>query len=343
MSSCGILRFQTSGHSTSMNIPAHMVNGLKFSGAEQLDLANEELGWNVEWRQLRPGDFEARLNYTCGGDFHYMSERFSRALHILAEPPEEAVGLVLPVIDYSQASVSGKPLQNHEIILFPPGSELDFVSMGNAGCESFFLPETLFESILESLYPDTKLLQHGTAEIFQVNVAECMRLRRAIAMVQLSNHSTPEENSLIFARAIRAIVESLSRDKGGGPSGLHSAALVARRARDYMEEHYSDSLCIEELTRYTGSSLRTLQRSFASYFDVNRTQYLKAMRFHKARLKLHSAEPEGESVTQIAMDCGLQHLGRFSVEYRQYFGESPRQTLGRKKSLFLGAAPLQMP
>ena len=117
-------------------------------------------GFGLLW----PGDFEARLNYTCGGDFHYMSERFSRALHILAEPPEEAVGLVLPVIDYSQASVIGKPLQNHEIILFPPGSELDFVSMGNAGCESFFLPETLFESILESLYPGTKLLQHGSTK-----------------------------------------------------------------------------------------------------------------------------------------------------------------------------------
>lgn len=326
-----------------MNIPAHMVNGLSFSSADQLDLANEELGWNVEWRQLRPGDFEARLNYSCGGDFHYTSERFSRALHILAEPPVGTVGMVLPVIDFSQATVSGEPLQNREIVLFPPGSQLDFVSMGNAGCESFFLPQALFESVLESLCPGTKLLQRGEARVFPIDVAECMQIRREIAMIQLSNRPTPEENSLIFARTIRAIVESLGRARNGGPRGLHSAALVARRARDYIEEHYSDSLRIEELTRYTGSSLRTLQRSFASYFDVTPTQYLKALRFHKARLKLYSAEPEGESVTQIAMDCGLQHLGRFSVEYRQYFGESPRQTLGRKKSLFLGAAPIQVP
>jgi AraC-like DNA-binding protein len=37
-----------------------------------------------------------------------------------------------------------------------------------------------------------------------------------------------------------------------------------------------------------------------------------------------------ETVTQIAMRFGVRELGRFSVEYRNTFGESPSETLTRR-------------
>ena len=40
------------------------------------------------------------------------------------------------------------------------------------------------------------------------------------------------------------------------------------------------------------------------------------------------AQP-GESVTEIAMQWGFTHMGRFSIEYRRRFGESPSETLSR--------------
>ena len=54
-------------------------------------------------------------------------------------------------------------------------------------------------------------------------------------------------------------------------------------------------------------------------------------RHHRALKKLRAlmtADPQTHSVTQIALDTGFSHLGRFSVAYRAYFGEAPRETLG---------------
>ena len=37
----------------------------------------------------------------------------------------------------------------------------------------------------------------------------------------------------------------------------------------------------------------------------------------------------GETVTTIAIDCGFVHLGEFSRDYRNRFGETPLETLRR--------------
>jgi AraC-like DNA-binding protein len=39
--------------------------------------------------------------------------------------------------------------------------------------------------------------------------------------------------------------------------------------------------------------------------------------------------PETAHVTKIALDCGFSHLGRFGLEYKRRFGESPSETLKR--------------
>ena len=46
-----------------------------------------------------------------------------------------------------------------------------------------------------------------------------------------------------------------------------------------------------------------------------------------AQWLLRTAAPARHTVTEIATGGGLNHLGRFSVEYRRTFGKSPLETL----------------
>jgi AraC-like DNA-binding protein len=57
--------------------------------------------------------------------------------------------------------------------------------------------------------------------------------------------------------------------------------------------------------------------------------YLWLRRMHLARLALTRADPGTATVTDIATNHGFWELGRFSVEYRALFGESPTVTLHR--------------
>lgn len=102
---------------------------------------------------------------------------------------------------------------------------------------------------------------------------------------------------------------------------------VARQAQEYIDTHYMYAVHIEDLCRVTGVGVRTLQRCFRDYFQITVSTYLKAVRLEAARRALATSRPEETSVTDVAMRNGCTHLGRFSVEFRERYGVSPRQLL----------------
>jgi transcriptional regulator GlxA family with amidase domain len=87
---------------------------------------------------------------------------------------------------------------------------------------------------------------------------------------------------------------------------------------------------MEDLCRATGVGARALQKSFRTYFDLTISEYVKAVRLDAAYRALAASHSSERSVTEIAGRQGFGHLGRFSVEYRERFGESPSTTLARR-------------
>jgi len=104
-----------------------------------------------------------------------------------------------------------------------------------------------------------------------------------------------------------------------------------RRAIDYIEAHLETNITIADIVQATGVAGRTLFKHFRAFKGVSPIRYAQNARFHQVRQVLLRAEPE-ESVTDIAMRLGFAHMGRFSIEYRQRFGESPSQTLKRRRN-----------
>jgi AraC family ethanolamine operon transcriptional activator len=86
---------------------------------------------------------------------------------------------------------------------------------------------------------------------------------------------------------------------------------------------------IRDLCRVAGVEQGTLLRAFRALHNTTPYRYLHALRLNAAREALLASDAEGETVTRVAMRFGFRELGRFAVDYRAEFGESPSETLRR--------------
>jgi len=101
-----------------------------------------------------------------------------------------------------------------------------------------------------------------------------------------------------------------------------------KRAVDYIQAQLHSPMTIADIAEAAGIAGRTLFKHFQDFQGHSPMQYLRNARFAQVRAALMRAEPE-ESVTDIATAWGFNHMGRFAVEYRKRFGESPSQSLRR--------------
>jgi len=108
---------------------------------------------------------------------------------------------------------------------------------------------------------------------------------------------------------------------------LLSKSRIVRKCQEYLNEHLPGKVTKLELCEAAGVSARSLQDAFRAICGVTPFEFLKARRLHEARRLLREGDPESTTVKQCALETGFWEFGRFAVEYRQRFGESPSETL----------------
>jgi transcriptional regulator GlxA family with amidase domain len=93
---------------------------------------------------------------------------------------------------------------------------------------------------------------------------------------------------------------------------------------------------VTDLCRIAEVNQRTLSRAFRAVRGTTPYHYLQALRLSEVKRVLSS---EDGSVTQAAMRFGFRELGRFAMQYRMAFGESPSETKRRGSVRARGIAP----
>lgn len=102
-----------------------------------------------------------------------------------------------------------------------------------------------------------------------------------------------------------------------------------RRAAEYIDANFERHITMAELTRVAGIGARSLQLGFRKHRGCSPLEFAQARRLERARLLLLTSET-AQMVSDVARLAGGRHLGRFSIRYRERFGESPTRTLARR-------------
>lgn len=96
---------------------------------------------------------------------------------------------------------------------------------------------------------------------------------------------------------------------------------------DYMEQHADEPLTPQELARVGCMSVRTLHASFQQALGESPMSHLRRIRLDHVRAELLRSDPSVTLVTDVAVRWGFLHQSRFAQQYRERFGELPRDTL----------------
>ena len=130
-----------------------------------------------------------------------------------------------------------------------------------------------------------------------------------------------------------AVLETSSKSKPNSPS-VDKTLRVMKRATDWIHTNCQSKIPITKLCEICHVSERTLERCFQKTYQCTPRAYILAARLDQVRNHLRESDPYEVTVSEVAEASGFPHASRFSQQYKSFFGEFPKQTLGYRSSAF---------
>ncbi|MEM1021780.1 MAG: AraC family transcriptional regulator [Sphingomonadales bacterium] len=104
------------------------------------------------------------------------------------------------------------------------------------------------------------------------------------------------------------------------------------RAEKFMLAHMAEPIGLADVARASGVSASRLTQQFRKIHALPPMKWWRLRRLDRAFDDL-SSPLDASSVTDVGLSWGFSHLGRFSSAYKSRFGETPKQTLQRTRSV----------
>jgi AraC-like DNA-binding protein len=305
---------------------------ISFSSPEENEEVMQRYGINQQVRQLGKGGFRAECAMLDTRHAILTADRFDQACSVYLEPPPGMVVFLMFRSAGRQVLASGETVANENLVVLPDGSGTDVVSPELAGSDAVILPVSRYSELMEVLCPRCE--RSNELAVFNGDTQQLHVIRDGL----LNAMQGPgfDENDEIIPNMVAQMISWIGQSyPGSRPEHIHrkqSRIHIAKQVQAYIEEYYRETVVIEDLCRVTRKEARTLQRCFKQYFGITITDYLKMARLNAAHRALASAHPKEKNVALIATQNGFNHIGRFSVEYRRHFGESPSETLSLRSN-----------
>ena len=117
-----------------------------------------------------------------------------------------------------------------------------------------------------------------------------------------------------------------------------------KKALELLEADPAREGGIDDLAAACGVGRRSLEKHFRRFLHRTLGEARRNLRLERARRDLLRALP-GADVTEIALRCGFNHLGRFAALYRVRYGERPSATLRRSRRILAlpSGSPITIP
>jgi AraC-like DNA-binding protein len=254
---------------------------------------------------------------------------------VVKEPQGDFYGLTVPLSTPFAISEGGQN-QEYEASsahLLKPGHAFDLTAKRKAHflvCNFFVDPVHAYsQRLLQSDTQEFSSSKSGVSFFSRTGSGLLRSVARTWSDLNnktaVSKISLKEREDDLLASFVEHSYEDMNfRDSFKGDTSHHLS-----HAEDYICSNLDNPITRDQLAEVSGCSIRTLSRSFEKKYGIGPMAFIKQRRLDAAYLDLLSAKSDATSVTQVAINYGFSHIGKFAIEYGKVFGESPSVSLAR--------------
>ena len=295
------------------------------------DYVNQHVGSHCI-RLPKSGCPEASLNHSTFGSLDLCRISYGGSVRVTSPGLETCYHLQLLLKGH--CLWRGNGLEHYfapgELLVINPDDRAELTY--SEECEKFIvkLPSVIIDSACNELnwqkpsggirFPPRHSLQQLNGFINLIGLV-CDEAEHNMSMTLVAEHYT----KIIATKLLETLSSNVSR------KGFVEGNPCFERVVQFIEENVKRSISLEQLAELALMSPRSLYTMFEKHTGTTPMNYIRNRKLECVRACLSNPTTNIRSITEVALDYGFLHLGRFAEKYRSTFGELPSDTLSLHK------------
>jgi len=295
------------------------------------DYVNQHVG-NHDIRLPRFGSPQASLNHCQFASLDLCRISYGGSVRVTSPALENIYHLQVLLRGHCQWR-EGKAehcLKPGELLLINPDDPVDLTYSDD--CEKFILkmPVRLMESACEAQrlvvppqgirFVRNRYQQSELGGFMNLLGMVCEEAEASERMPRIQDHYA----QIVASKMLSLLGTNLH------PANMGAQLASFERIAHYIDQHLKLDIDSELLARQAQISVRSLYGLFARHVRTTPKNYIRQKKLERVHACLSDPGCHVRNVTELAMDYGFLHLGRFAESYRKQFGELPSDTLKRR-------------
>jgi AraC-like DNA-binding protein len=289
-------------------------------------------GWSVQYHVLDATAFRSRLSLVATSSLQVALVQHAMAYSAQGENPTGVFSMVTTVDEARPLVHDGRTLEPREMALIRSGKGYACVNRRAAPFLAVSVAAEKMERYAADMWHRSNLGSQSADRIRFVDSAHRSRYVDACERILCAVNEQPGVLSEQHAAAVleEKLLECLfvNAQLTSSPARERWRHISARQAYSDLHGRAHEAPSVREMCASTGASYATLERGFLETYGMTPKAMMLALRLSGARRTLLDPTPT-TTVTAVALQWGFVELGRFSVRYRQRYGEVPSETLRR--------------
>ena len=299
------------------------------------EFQEKAIGWDIDHLQMGYGVYRSSLDLV-----HTLNMQLSKITHHIGirergSVTPNAITIALPVLpsNTKHPYFCGEQLAPEECPALLSGDDFELFSSGVETYVTIVIDAELFnkECLLLTGQPFSSLIYSQRVWIKkQDQQLLVLSILQQIEYLKKYSHQLSIQQQAVLEKQLVEQLLFTIRPPIDIKTKIPHRRRVAYEAERLLCQHVQKHLTIEQLCRLIGCSARTLHLGFKERYGTTPSQYSRTLALNSARNQLRTIPPTS-TVTEVAMNWGFYHLGRFSQQYRQLFDELPSITVQQNR------------